>query len=389
MMNKKAIAILGAIFLLIVLALGTLIYLRSRKSNTNNQQNQPANNQQQVVVPDNTPTNTNTEPETPAEAKAQKLTDGDVISPALYFNGQGISYFNQQGQLFTTDLQVSGDQVLLSNKRELTIPLKPNINNIYWAPTGQNFIAEFQSNEKNIWSYYDGTKGAYVDLPNQVQSLDWLGTTGQILFVWQDETGKAYLNSGNPDTSGYKVLTDLYEPDNRIAVSPDGKSVLFYRFSNSGTQNSINFVSPDGKVFKTIVKDGYNYGVSWAPDGNKFLFNKRDPSSQKYGLWVGDLTSGEVKNLNVETILEKTSWSQNGQTVYAAVPTKGTIGQGLTEDALYKINVSTTQRQQYDLGVAADVRNIFPDQTETNIFFKNAQDQFLYYFNIKTATPQQ
>jgi len=381
-MNKKAIAILGAIFLLIVLALGLLIYLRSRKPDTNNQ----ANNE--VVIPDQTPTNANTEPEQPTVIKAEKLTDSDVVAPALYFNGQGISYFNQQGQLFTTDLQTSGGKVLLSNKRELTIPQKPNISSVYWAPTGQNFIAEFQGSPNTTWSYFDGAKSAYVNLPTQVQSLDWLGTTGQILFVWKDETGKTYLNSGNPDTSGYTVLTDLYEADNKIAVSPDGKSVLFYRFNNGGTQNSINFVSPDGKVFKTVVKDGYNLGVKWAPDSNKFLFTKRDPSTQKYSLWMGNLASGEVKSLNVETTLEKTAWSKDSQIVYAAGPTKGTAGQSLTEDFLYKITVSSGQSQQYDFGVPADAHNIFPDLTETNIFFKNYQDQLLYYFNIKAATPK-
>ena len=142
-MNKKAIAILGAIFLLIVIALGLLIFLRSRKSNTNNN-NQNTNTP--VVIPDNSSnTNTNSNTQTAGVTQAQKLTDADVVAPALYFNGQGISYFNSQGQLFTTDLQTSGNQVVLSNKRELTIPLKANISNVYWAPTGQNFIAEFDN----------------------------------------------------------------------------------------------------------------------------------------------------------------------------------------------------------------------------------------------------
>lgn len=386
-MNKKAIAILGAIFLLIVLALGLLIFLRSRSAkNNSNQNNQPSN--EQVVIPDQTPTNTNSEPEPPKTNKAEKLTDGDVVSPALYYNGQGISYFNQSGNLYTTDLEISGDKVLLSNKREITIPLKANISNIFWAPTGQNYIAEFQGGSKTSWSYYDGTKSTYLDIPSQVQSLDWLGTTGQIIFVWQDETGKAYLNVGNPDTTGYKVLTDLYEPDNKVVSSPDGRSILFYRFNNSGTQNTINFVSPDGKVFKTVVRDGFNIGVKWAPDSNKFLFNKRDPSTQKFALWMGDLTSGEVKSLNVETTIDKVAWTKDSQTVYAAVPTKGTPGQGLTEDTLYKIVVASGQRQQYDFGVPTDARNIFPDQTETNIFFKNYQDQYLYYFNVKNGSSQ-
>lgn len=385
-MNKKAIAILGGIFLLIVLALGLLIFLRSRNSDENTNQN--SNDQVQVPDPQNTNTEPEPQPEPPTVNKAEKLTDGDVVAPALYYNGQGISYFNQQGQLFTTDLETSGDKVLLSNKREITIPLKANMVNIYWAPSGQNYIAEFNSGGRSVWSYYDGAKGSYVEIPSQVQSLDWYGTGGKILFVWQDETGKAYLNSGNPDTSEYQVLTDLYEADNKISVSPDGRSVLFYRFNNAGTQNAINFVSPDGKVFKSVVKEGYNMGVKWSPDSNKFLFNRRDPATQKYALWVGDLTSGEIKSLNVETTIEKTVWSKDGQSVYAAVPIKGTPGQGLTEDVLYKITVSSTLRQQYDFGAPTDARNMFVDQSESKVFFKNYQDQYLYYFNIQSSTAQ-
>ncbi len=387
-MNKKAIAILGGIFLLIVIALVLLIVLRSR-SNNDEISNQDPDQISNVEIPDAGVEEPPTNSEEPAgPAKAEKLTDGDVVAPALYFNGQGISYFNQQGQLFTTDLQVSGDKVLLSNKREITIPLKANMSNIYWAPSGQNYIAELESGGRKVWSYYDGTRSTYIDLPTQVQSLDWIGTTGKIMFVWQDADGKAYLNSGNPDTTGYQLLTDLYEGDNKIVVSPDGRSVLFYRFNNPGTQNAINFVSPDGKVFKTIVRDGFNMGVKWAPDSNKFLFTKRDPSTQKFSLWVGDLASGEVKSLNAETTLEKAAWSKDGQSVYAAVPISGNPSQGLTEDVLHKITVSSGQKQQYDLGIPADVRNIFPDQTETNIFFKNYQDQYLYYFNIKNAVSQ-
>lgn len=387
-MNKKAIAILGAIFLLIVLALGLLIFLRARKSNTNSNANQNQNNA--IVIPDNTGQNDNTNTDTTSSSsnKAQKLTDDSVVAPALYFNGQGISYFNTQGQLFTTDLQNSGDKVVLSNKRELTIPQKSNISEVYWAPTGQNFIAAFNNGSRTTWSYYDGSKGAYVDLPAEVQSLDWFGTTGQILFVWQNnDDGKAFLNSGNPDTSGYKQLSDLYEGDNQIKVSPDGKSVLFYRFNNSGAINAINFVSPDGKVFKSIIKDGYNMGVKWSPDNNKFLFGKRDPQTQKYGLWLGDLSTGDEKNLNVQTTVDKASFSKDGQTIYAAVPTTGTAGSGsLTQDILYVISTSGSQ-QKYDFGMAVDARNIFPDQTGSNVFFKNFQDQSLYYLNLKTANP--
>src|SRR6185436_18764040 len=158
-MNRRAIAILGAIFLLIVGTLGFFLYQRQHK-------NKLATEQQQTEQP--TPQPTPTEEPTPeptASAKAIKLSDDEVVSPVLFFQGNGITYFNSQGQLFQTDLQNSSGTVLLSNKRELTIALKSGITKILWPVSGNNFLAELGSGTSRRWSFYDSSKGIYTDLP--------------------------------------------------------------------------------------------------------------------------------------------------------------------------------------------------------------------------------
>lgn len=378
-MNKRAIAILGAIFILIVATLGFLIYSRSN-SDSNDNTNTPADVPVDVPIVE-TP-ETPIIPEEPVST-AVRLTDEPVVSPILFYQGNGISYFNGQGQLFQTDLQDGDSAALLSNKRELSIALKGNITKILWPQAGNSFIAEFGSTQKPNWSFYDSGKAAYVDIPQQVYSLDWLPGGDRILFTWVDSTGKATLNEGNPDTTDYRTLTDLYEPDNVISVSPDGKNVLFYRTQTvDTTKNTINMVSSDGLVFTSVVKDGFNTGVKWSPDSLKFLFTKRDSGTQTQNLWMADITTGQLTSLGVSTSISKVAWSRDSQTVFAGVPVSGVAGQGLTQDTLYKIAAPSGSQKKYEPGLTVDAQNLFLNTSESILFFRNAQDNSLYYIPV-------
>lgn len=385
-MNKRAIAILGAIFLLIV---GALVFLIFFRDGSDEPETEPEIvTQPPILTP--TPEVFPTEPEieipvepTPA-TRAIRLTDNAVMAPILYIQGDGITYFERTGQLFRTDMQITGTDVLLSNKQEVSIALKTNISRILWPSVGTSFIAEFDSLGKKTWSYYDISKGGYTDIPREVYSLDWVPGGEKIMFVWVDAEKKAFLNIANPDTTGYEVLTDFYEPDNVISVSPDGKNVLFHRTQTTDlSKNTINMVSSDGKTFKSVIQEGYNKGLKWAPDSAKFLFTKRD-SEGKFNLWMGNVTTGEVRNLNVATTVEKAIWSKDSKSVIAGVPTTGTAGENtLTQDTIYKIDLSTIEKVEFSPGEGMDVQDMFMDSTEAVLFFRNGQDQALYYMPLK------
>lgn len=381
-MNKRAIAILGAIFILIVGTLGFLIYQHSKSKTADTP---TADTTTPPPVVDTTPPPTTT-PDQPTTL-AVRLTDSSdpVISPILFFNGLGVSYFNNQGQLFQTDLQVTSGSALLSNKRELSIALKPNMTKVLWPLSGDSFLAQFGTPSKPTWSYYDKTKTTYTDIPQQVSSIDWMPSGNKVMFVWVDATGKATLNISDPDTNNYQTLTDFYEPDNVISVSPDGKNVLFYRTQTTDTtKNTINMVTADGKTFTSIVKDGYNTGVLWSPDSQKFLFTKRDSGTSKFGLWVANVSTGEIRNLGVYTSQTKAVWSKDSQTIFAGVPTTdSSAGSGLTQDTIKKITVATGDAQEFVPGIAVDAEDLFFSSDESILFFRNAQDNALYYIPVQ------
>jgi Tol biopolymer transport system component len=326
-----------------------------------------------------------TTPSVPASGIVQ-LSSDQVVSPALFYNGSGITYFDNQGNLYQAALQASGNGLILSGKKKLNIPVKPNIEKILWPQKGNDFIAQIADGSGKItWSYFNSTTGVYTDLPPQIESIDWMPNGTQIVYVWLDANNKASLSLANPDASNHKAIGDMWQTDNIIHVSPDGSQILFYETNNSSADNSINSVTLDGKVWKGLVKNGQNSGVLWSPDGQKFLFNKKDPSTQTYQLWVYNLTSGEAENLGLATTVEKAVWDSSSQAVYAAVPTSGTPGPNIvTADNFYRLDTSSLAKKQLstDNSSSYDGRDLFLNSTGDKLFFKNAQNGGLYYIDL-------
>lgn len=376
-MNKRAIAILGAIFLLIV---GTLTFLIFQRRAAN----------QQVAGPDDTtPTPTPTyglplpsatpTPETTPTTVATglqpvSLATGGVISPILFYQGNGVAYFNAQGQLFQADLDTSNTAPRLTNMRELGIPAKTGITKVFWPAAGNNFLVELTTADGGTaWAVYVSSKGVYVDVPKQVTGITWMPDGEQLLYLWL-ENGKTNLNISPADLSTWQTITDMWENDDAIAIAPDGRTILFWRTKSGETTNKINLVSPDGKLFRTVVKDGYNVGALWSPDSQKFAFNKRSESGVLQ-LWVGNVYTGEVQNVNVDARLDQVTWAPDSKIMYAA---SGNAG----GDLLYKIDVAAQTQRVVEVAARISPAEMFMSADGKGLFFRNNLDGGLYYLNV-------
>lgn len=376
-MNKKAIALLGGIFILIVGTLGFIIYSRSKPKTpvVTNQEGSTTNEESSNG-------NMSEEPATPSlpETRAVKLSDDIVMSPILTYAKNGISYFDKSGILYQTDMQILNGMVLLSNKKSLSIEQKAGITKILWPSSGNYYLAQQYANSSARWSLFDPNRGAYVEIPKQVRSIDWMPNGSQIVYIWVDDNGTSTMSIASPDTSGHRKIIDMFQVDNLVDVAPDGSKVAFYRNQNQDpTKNTINVVSIDGKTVQTVVKDGYNRGVNWSPDSRKFLFNKKDPATQRFVLWVADTVTGEIKSLNIISSVDKAVWSSDSQSIYLGEPIRGNADIGLTEDNLAVINVNDGSKESIESGAPVDMQDLFLSGDGTVLFFRNAQDNYLYY----------
>jgi hypothetical protein len=115
-MNRKAIVILGAIFLLIVATLVFLIIQRSKSKNSGETNTNTVENQNTET---NENTNTDPEPVDNFSGPVVKLTDDQVVTPVLFYQGDGVTYLTEQGELFQVDLEDKDDKITLTNKRNI------------------------------------------------------------------------------------------------------------------------------------------------------------------------------------------------------------------------------------------------------------------------------
>lgn len=383
-MNKKAIAILGAIFILIVGTLGFLIYSKYANKDTE------TNKIPDPVVDSSKQTNTTTPEVIPDTIippinlqNIFKLSEEEVVSPVLFFDGTGITYFNKQGQLMQATLQDAGGGVTqLAQKKNLDLPSKLGITKVLWPPAGDDFIAEISNSGKKLFSLYDAKVGAYTDLPEQITNLDWLPDGKRIYYIWL-ENNKANLSLANSDASNWSQISEIWEKQSRVVVSPDGLSIAYFEPNATTTSNSIYLISSDGKVWQTLVKEGYNYGVAWSPDGQKIIFSKKDASG-KYSLWYYNILAGEVKNLKMAGLPSKIVWERDAKNVYIAVPSSGiSKEEDKTEDGFVKLNTETLEKKTFEVGsVKVDARDLFLSSNSDKLFFRNAQDGMLYYLDL-------
>ena len=374
-MNKKAIAILGAIFLLIVGTLTFLIF--QRRSETNSATNN-------TTTPTPTPTELAggvVEPTpiaTPTAAVSGvtpiNLTSDSVVSPILFYQGNGLAYFNTQGQLFQADLDLTTGTPQLTNKRELGVPAKAGVTKVHWPAAGNNYLVELTTaSGGTAWAVYVSNKGVYVDVPPQVTSIAWLPDGEQLLYFWL-ENGKTNVNVSPADMSTWQTITDMWENDNALAVSPDGKVIVYWRTQSQEATNKINLVSPDGKLFRTIVKDGFNVGALWSPDSQKFAFNRKSASGT-WQLWVGNVYTGELQNMNVEAKLDQVTWAPDSKTLYAA--SSSTSG-----DLLYRVDAAAGSQKLVEVATRISPVSMFTSSDGGSLYFKNNLDGGLYFLNV-------
>lgn len=390
-MNRRAIAILGAIFFLIIGTLGFIVYSRYAKKEPAVVVNNPATTTPtNVNNPDNQDTQTNNNPDTNnPDTSANvtgpvKLSTEQVISPALFFDGQGVVYVTPEGQFYKVNFVDQNGQVTLGRKEQVEIEARNGISKILWPKEGKDFMAEFNVGGNKKWSLFHFDTGAYIDLPEQISWLDWMPDGQKIVYLWNDGK-KTTLNISDPDTKNWNELAEMWENDDAIHVSPDAKNILFYRTQNTDINNKLTMVSTDGKLWQDMAREGFNYGVLWSPDGKKFLFGKKERSTLKYQLWLYDLYTGEVRNLGLFTTPDKAVWDPSGEYIYVAVPSTGTAGTNqLTQDTFFKMNVKTFEKKEFLTGsVVVDGRDLLVSSNNKYLYFKNAQDGYLYYLNIQ------
>ena len=298
---------------------------------------------------------------TTASAKLFKLSDDSAISPVPAFNGDAIWYFNSNGQLFRRGL--NGESLT-----EFSLPsLVPDFRKAVWPPSGNDFILVSTGNTGDIKNLYSNSSQQYKLLPQNIQSFDWMPDGKKIVYIWKSgDNIHQQLMVANSDTSGYRVIKDVYWPDLTVKVSPDGQNVLLIR-SNIQETNKIYEANLITGEFTTVVDSGKNTAVTWV-DADRFIYVQQ--ISGKNTLKLFDLKNNQATDLAVEATLNKAAITKDGKYMYVS------ISNGQAE-AIWKVDLATAQKSMvYQFDNTIHPSYVFMD--DQIICFVNAADNKLY-----------
>ena len=346
-MNKKILIILG---LIILLSFGAgAVLLMGKKKN---------------------------QPQPSAETKLQisKLSDDQVVSPVVSYDGNAIWYFTEDARLFRVNTDGSG----LS---EFPLPelTAGDFRNVIWPATGNDFIAVTSTNTGELKSYYDNLNQRYVALPLNIQSLDWLPDGRRAAYIWKSgDNATQQLVIADADGTGFRIIKDVFWPDLAVKASPAGGEVLLIRSQSKEDNNKIYKANLTTGQFETVIGDGENTAIMWLPDGKKFLFSQNSGSASKVLLY--NFETRTQTDLNLATTLDKVMTDKDGRYLYAAVANKNSPAGVSKGDEFVKIDLLSFHQETY-FSPEEDIRARNLLQAAGTLYFVNTRDGKLYYIS--------
>ncbi|MDP4000750.1 MAG: hypothetical protein Q8P83_00720 [bacterium] len=342
-MNKKIVIIIFIVIVLLSFAAGTILLLSRDKGE---------------VVEDSGP-----------NISVSKLPSEPVISAISSFDSTAIWYFDKDARLY----RINGDGTALSEFSLPAWPGKGDLINVEWPDTGNDFVALASSLSGTSKHYYNNLDNQYVIWPDNIQSFSWMPDGRRVIYIWQatDKTSQQ-LVMANADTSGFRIIRDVFWPDLEVYASPDGLEALLVRSKPEGEINKIYKADLSSGEFETIVDEGLNLDIQWLPDGQRFLFTQESPGVS-HDVLLYNFTTRLRTDLNINTSLNKTVLDKTGNVLYAAVPKTEGLG-----DMFVKIDLTTFQQEVvYNPQDTITAKNLF--LVNGDLYYVNVTDKNIYY----------
>jgi WD40 repeat protein len=274
----------------------------------------------------------------------KKVIDEEVFSPIGAYDNNSIWYFNLEGHLF----KVKPDGTDLS---EFAIPSLPGkyLKRALWPKNGSEDFIVVTGDDQTLLNYFDSKAKVFINLPKNIQYLDWMPDGKRVVYIWKATNGKTQqLILSNADGTGYKKIADVFWSDLALKAGTDGKTVLMYRMNVVGETNKIYAANLETGEIMTLVDEGNNISAMWLPFGNKFLFGT---SNNKVYLY--DVLNKKITDLKLTTSLDKIVVDSTAKNLYAAVATS------TTGDKFVKLDLASLAVSDYfEPSSKLDVKNV-------------------------------
>lgn len=329
----------------------------------------------------------------PASNAITVAIDAPILSPSLSSAGEGTILFVDKNTGTLEKFNIASESKEVLAQETLTAPI-----NAVWQKSGAFvFAKEFRSNEVSFRLFHIGSSDAPVALKWGVRYLIWDELGENILYTFQDPSGKMTLNKSLPNGSEWKELAKLPANPVLLASIPKTPLVAFWgKPSNlhNGELKTVNITNGDTK---TLYPGKYGANYLWSPNGEKILMSwAPEKNGSKTALATLNKNGGEYVDLNFPTIVDKCVWSKNSVTVFCALP--GSLPQGavmpdiasdpslISNDTFWKIDTQTGKSERVipleSMVASYNASELLLSPDESTLFFLNRKDAKLYSIDL-------
>lgn len=369
---KKFFYISLGLFLLVLIFLGAYNFVF--RNNVNNPIADP--DKQKVSFSDENPT-----PAPPASEITSPINEqvlGATVSESrhLYY------YSLDDKSLKKASLEGKNKEVLLSH-------LPGNPTRLVWSPKRDKVLLQLQSNGSATWHFADLSTKMLVPLKPEMSRLAWSNLGDKIFYQYTNEqTGSRSLNIANPDGSDWKEIAAL-PGDSFIQTVPRSSLVSFWSRPNSLAPSAFGTVSFTGDNPRTLLEGKYGADFLWSPTGERALLSQATgKGGNAMQLALMNANGGEFTSLAIPTFIQKAAWSQDGSTVYFALP--GSLPQNAvmpndyfdkplyTADTFWKIDLRKNEKSRI-----LDLKGVVQNFDSTDLFLSPDEDMLFFTDRIK------
>lgn len=282
---------------------------------------------------------------------SQVIYDGDAQNVTLAGNGDAVQYYDPvTGQFYTID--ANGNVTLLDDK------VFKGVEDVTWSNDADKAVLELEDGYKIL---YDFTADKQYTLNKDMEEFDFSPTDDQISFEYTPENKEdRWLGIANIDGSGARGIEPLGENADLLNAqwSPSGQAVGVLNEYIDGDRKRVVPIGLNDENFKQFIVSGRGFDYRWTNDGKQMIYSTYSADSDYNSTLhivdaYGDSIGANNISLELQTSVDKCTFSSSGDHLYCAVPVDPPTGGGIAPSTLdtvqhdiYEINLVTGQKQK-------------------------------------------
>jgi hypothetical protein len=282
---------------------------------------------------------------------SQVIYSGEAENVTLGTDGNTMQYYDPvTGQFYRIDQ--NGQVSLLDEK------VFKGVTDVTWSNDADKAVLVLEDGFKVL---YDFTQDKQFTLNEDMEEFDFSPDDQQISFKYEATNPEdRWLGIANIDGTGARGIEPLGNNGDAVNAqwSPSGQSIGVLNEYIDGNRKRVVPLGFNDENFKQFIVSGRGFDYRWTPDGQRMIYSTYSSDSDynstlhivdAYGESIGQNNTA----LELNTSVDKCTFSSNGDHLYCAVPVDPPTGGGIAPDILndvqhdiYEVNLVTGQKQK-------------------------------------------